>query len=1272
MRAGIFHILGEPIENITFKILFNLNIMKSTKTSVSNHNTLGSSYKPEKIIFTIKGSNLLVTSENKAVSKRGLTRFQSLSLENSKSKQEGEDEIYIEIIRDSVEQPEEYSINNISSSYGAFWKEDYEMCINRRTCVECGHILFTPQQLLHHLENSHHIKNPNECFVCHKLFRNGIERGNHLLEIHHLEKPDFTCEACFKVFESETDKITHRTHHIKRFKCKWCYEPFPCEYLLNYHIRNCSLRRTDLDCHICGCQFRSSHILQLHSLRHNRISCELCNFCPLNATDAKGEDAAVSLVKHLKNSHTPEEVDKILVKLKVQDEEEENLDKLFMTQIEENLNKLGESTPLIRTEKHDQCWQISLNDQQETVSKSPVPEASLQCTECHKTFMNKEDMIQHELSHQTPFSCSVCSLKFSHRRGFKKHMRLHGILVKPTSVKYTCRHCSVNCPTLSALHTHLLIHTDQKPYLCDKCGLKFRRPNALKAHDLAVHNSRVLHRCPQCDVSSLSKSSLLRHIQCVHGGVRRFICGLCGNRCLQNQGLRRHLKSEHNLEYPPMESLCKKSSMEIHIIPSPENLSPNNPIVDVLKLAIREEEFKLKALRKLQNVEESDFENHKSSLCAESIIDRDGDGQSLNILGDVASKATPLEEAKTAPEFLQSESQEVTRFLCAGCQYSSNSLSDLSLHLSQCQQGCTASFVELESDEATEVKAPVTYSLASSLARPVNEVSNGMPYQLCFLPPDQTILGTVPVCNNSLEHGVLPPIDTGTAMSSPQTSENLLSSSISSASLDELTSKVNENNSVSFTSNLAHVVELNDSRDDSSRLPADIIPMTALESSSSTQLEFLESSNFIFQEDYLIREETCKAYELNETSAPFTTLKSISLNGTESESLKQRSETSAPDTCQKHSLSGAVGIKTNQVASDLPKVESVLLPNHPKGLDNTSSCSPVSTTSNLVTPSHVECSTVASCDSVVHVELNNESPNNFNNIKFTQIFAKSKTGSSKHINGQNKSSVSETANHSSGTLEKGVHVCGECGKLLSSASTFKRHLEVHFGGKPHQCSYCDKCFRYKHNLTVHLRSHTGAKPFECTICNRKFRYLSELSEHKMSHNASKSFSCSECGLLFARKRDLRRHSLSHSKREKPKCHVCQKTFSRSDYLTRHIKSHKPSAIMDNEESSSCETSRCQVIKKSGTKTKVQMEKSRSREDSQHDSKKSSRASSQSHRNISASTVKNCASDDLISLAYQAAEDGVEFMFVEEVTTCTYDEQAVEVSVSEVDSNVLYV
>lgn len=209
--------------------------------------------------------------------------------------------------------------------------------------------------------------------MCHKLFPNGSERTDHLRQTHCFKKLDVTCEACFKVFDSESDKNVHRSHHIERYNCKWCSEPFPCKYLLNNHLRNCSLRRIDLDCHICGCQFRSSHILQLHSLRHNRTSCELCHFSALNTPDAREEDAAVSLVRHMRNSHSPEEIDNILQKLKTQDKEEETLDKLFMSQIEENLNKLSESNPhSAEKTQNDQCWKISLKDQQDIVSESTV------------------------------------------------------------------------------------------------------------------------------------------------------------------------------------------------------------------------------------------------------------------------------------------------------------------------------------------------------------------------------------------------------------------------------------------------------------------------------------------------------------------------------------------------------------------------------------------------------------------------------------------------------------------------------------------------------------------------------------------------------------------------------------------------------------------------------------------------------------------------------------------------------------------------------------
>lgn len=294
--------------------------------------------------------------------------------------------------------------------------------------------------------------------------------------------------------------------------------------------------------------------------------------------------------------------------------------------------------------------------------------------------------------------------------------------------------------------------------------------------------------------------------------------------------------------------------------------------MDILKLAIMEEKSKLEALRKQPTSEgPANKDNHKSLLCPESIID----GQSLNILGDVASKAAPLEQANILPQFLP-KSQEATKFFCAGCQHCSDSLNNLLLHSTQCQQGSTVSIAEQESNEASVAKSPVIYSVPSSFARPTNEVSNGIPYQLCFVPPlnvrstAEAILGAVPVFNNSLEHAGIPSINAGAPVPIPHTTRNLLAVGIPPTSLDDHTRKVNVDNSVEFSDNLVPGTELR-----GSKLSVDIMSVNALESS---QLEFLDSSNFIFQEDYLIREESCKIYDLNESSATFTASNTVAFN----------------------------------------------------------------------------------------------------------------------------------------------------------------------------------------------------------------------------------------------------------------------------------------------------------------------------------------------------------------------------------------------------------
>lgn len=86
-----------------------------------------------------------------------------------------------------------------------------------------------------------------------------------------------------------------------------------------------------------------------------------------------------------------------------------------------------------------------------------------------------------------------------------------------------CYKCDI-CPyaSISARHleSHMLIHTDQKPFLCDQCDQSFRQKQLLKRHQNLYHNPSYVpppprektHECPECSRAFRHKGNLIRHM----------------------------------------------------------------------------------------------------------------------------------------------------------------------------------------------------------------------------------------------------------------------------------------------------------------------------------------------------------------------------------------------------------------------------------------------------------------------------------------------------------------------------------------------------------------------------------------------------------------------------------------------------------------------------------------------------------------------------------------------------------------------------------------
>lgn len=160
----------------------------------------------------------------------------------------------------------------------------------------------------------------------------------------------------------------------------------------------------------------------------------------------------------------------------------------------------------------------------------------------HKTYYK---VMRGQSTSNTELFCPFmqCLQPFRDLELLKSHIRSH-----MGARNYSCTFdgCIKSFQTKGHLNTHYLIHTGEKPFVCDICGSSYARMSRLNIHK-RTHTGEKPYKCEVCLSSFTEKGNLNTHMR-IHNGEKPYKCDVLGcSKAFTTFGhMKDHLKVHHN------------------------------------------------------------------------------------------------------------------------------------------------------------------------------------------------------------------------------------------------------------------------------------------------------------------------------------------------------------------------------------------------------------------------------------------------------------------------------------------------------------------------------------------------------------------------------------------------------------------------------------------------------------------------------------------------------------------------------------------------------
>lgn len=223
-------------------------------------------------------------------------------------------------------------------------------------------------------------------------------------------------------------------------------------------------------------------------------------------------------------------------------------------------------------------------------------EKPYQCPICECRFNQSGTLKNHLQLHkdqQKVFKCEYCPLEFLKISAYQKHKtekhpngeaNVTKVLdeVKETieipiekiqesineQVWIKCDHCEMSFSTKEAIDNHMLLHTGERPFECESCGIKFAQKFALRAHMNSHMNPIKREKTPKRkrNKQTLNDKSIFSNEENMSDVIKqdqqneqtKLSCLLCSESFNIKEELERHMNEDHSIMKQP----------EMEIVPS--------------------------------------------------------------------------------------------------------------------------------------------------------------------------------------------------------------------------------------------------------------------------------------------------------------------------------------------------------------------------------------------------------------------------------------------------------------------------------------------------------------------------------------------------------------------------------------------------------------------------------------------------------------------------------------------------------------------------------